>query len=68
MQGNTVAVQVVHDRVLEELALFEQGVVVRFGQEVVMNALLLALTAWSGGGRYAMRNRKTVVLEALNEA
>jgi len=67
VQRNTVAVQVVHDRVFQELLGGEQVVVRHLVEEVVVNALHFAGSAWSGGRRHTVPDRELIYLEPFDQ-
>ena len=67
VQRDPVAIQVVHDRVLEELALLEQRVVLGLGEKVIVDTVLFPLSQRARGGRDTVRDGKLILLELFDE-
>src|SRR4051812_26782778 len=67
VQRNAVAIELVHDGVLEELVFFEQRVVFRVRQKVVVDAVLFALSPRPRGRGHAIGYRKVLELQSLDE-
>ena len=67
VQRNTVAVEVVHDSVLQELLRLEELVILSVAEKVIVHTVLFSDAARSRRGRHAVRDRKTVLFEVLDQ-